>query len=644
MEIPEGLFDLHICGMCRAEFNDVDIFMQHKKQCPALVKVLASIQDKKRKQLQQEQLKQKEQRVEHTSLFQSSMSLSLTSKQAYQQGHISVDASSLSSASDHTQQLQHVILEQVSGQPQYATSLLQQGHSGAQQLLLQTHCEEVESDKDSDFHRPFGSPSAKHHEAQYKGTSDAVHIQGTQDGKQRRSMSSKHDTGPDHEEHVLMQSQPPRGVAASVENVTGVSGLSEISISLLPQRPEELVFSKTEVTQSQQQVLNDTEIISPHLGAVQLRNVQSSSGHLPHRRKIPRAHHTVVVSHNPAPQSEQASLLNAVSETIMEADLKSHSQGDGNHAQTVNYQFDQQLDKYVLDQAHVLTHTHPVDSEAQLSLQRLQGHLEMPVSTGEALNTRITHSDLTVPLPEVLVLRQTEQEDEVMLGQEASGQLVDPELEDSMMELEEDSVFEQDYSLIPDRPLQGSISGGITINVAAERRRRHTVADTGVSNTSLSAPSPNKRHHREQQEHIHHQHQLQQLQNKWRHKLSEMAAELAADHNPDPSLSKDIVEATATLQDLAAEASELAESLPDNLANSHLIAVHPQASHTILEATQDLMVPQPSQLHPGISGIRSPEVKLIAAASARTLSKRKSAHRVRPVDEGLHMPGKSQKL
>ena len=119
MEMPEGVFDIHICGLCKAEFHDVHIFMQHKKRCPAVAKLIANLREKKTKQLHHEhqrhqQQQHQQQLAEDTSSFQSS--LGYVQHHTYQQTQTGAEAGSLSSVTHHSQQLQ-IRLDPDSDQP-----------------------------------------------------------------------------------------------------------------------------------------------------------------------------------------------------------------------------------------------------------------------------------------------------------------------------------------------------------------------------------------------------------------------------------------------------------------------------------------------------------------------------------------------
>lgn len=653
MEMPEGVFDIHICGLCKAEFHDVHIFMQHKKRCPAVAKLIANLREKKTKQLHHEhqrhqQQQHQQQLAEDTSSFQSS--LGYVQHHTYQQTQTGAEAGSLSSVTHHSQQLQ-IRLDPDSDQPQQVqqnAALLQHQHrTDPQHLLLEPPPQEMESGDLIDAPQEFSCPTSEVSEAQFKTDSVAVAFAEMPKGEEVGSMPLHHESGLIHGSQFVMQNEPAQAVPASVASVRGISNMSDMSLSLLPARPDEFAFSDEEIPRSQEQLLNTQ--VSTFLTQTQRKITRGSSSHPSHRRKTPRGHHTIVVQHNPVRQSEQALLTHAVGETVAEDDidmqsqqlmfsaakeraksLVKHRQGEGNtDREIMDYQFDQNLDKYVLSQNQDLPHTQQAvtSTDGHLTMQQIHERLEITTTSGVITENQDSDSDLMLPVSGAQVFRQTVREtvniqDGSMLAPEAPAEHVEPHLERSMIELTEDSVFDQDYRMMTERTLHHAITEGMGGSVPAERRRRHTLADTGMSSPSLSTPSPLKRQHRDQQEHFQQQQQLLQLQNRWGHKLSEMAAELSAEQDSDPALSRDIVEATTTLQDLAAEASELAESLPDNLATSHLIATHSaaspshessQAGVTVLEPASDLMVPQPSQLDPGIGGIKSPEVKLMSA-------------------------------
>ena len=668
MEIPEGMFDIHICGLCKAEFHDVEIFMQHKKRCPAVAKLIANMQEKKKKQLHQEHQQHQQQLTGGLSSFQPS--LGYVQRQTFQQTQSGSEVSSFPSVTRHSrsQQLQ-VRVDPVSSQSQQAqqnAALLQHHHSAdSQQLLLEAQPQEMGSGDLTDIQQEFSCPTTEVAEVQFKTDSVVVDFAEMPKGEEVGSMPLQPESGLIHGNQFVMQNEPAQAGLESVTSVRGISNLSEMSLSLLPARSDEFAFSDSEIPKSQEQLLNTQ--VSTFLSQAQRKITRSSSSH-PHRRKTPRAHHTIVVHHSSVRQSERDSLMHTVDETVAEDDMDVESQqlmfsapkerakslvkqrqGDGDtEKEIMDYQFDQNLDKYVLDQNHDLSHPQQAvtTTDGHLTMQQIHERLENPTTAGVGMESQDSDSDLILPVSGAQVFRQTAPvavtiQDGSMLVPEASGEHVEhPNLERSMIELTEDSVFEQDYRMITERTLHHNITGGAGGAAAAERRRRHTLADTGMSSPSLSTPSPPKRQHRDQQEHLRQQQQLQQLQNRWRHKLSEMAAELAAEQDPDPSLPRDIVEATATLQDLAAEASELAESLPDNLASSHLIATHsgaspshestqPASGITVLEPAPDLMVPQPSQLDPGIGGIKSPEVKLPPASLKPPAKKQPSQRNAR---------------
>ena len=643
MEIPEGMFDIHICGLCKEEFHDVEIFMQHKKRCPAVAKLIADMQEKKKKQQlhpehreqhQQQRRQQHQQQhqqqqlvVEDASSFPSSLCYVQQQHHTYQQLQIGTEGSSLPSVAHHSQSLQlQVRLDPASSQPaqqvqQHAALLQQHQPTEPQHLLLEVeaHPQELVSGDLSGIQQQFSCPTSA------EASEAVVDFAEMPKGEEVGSIPLQHQSALIHGSQFVMQTNPSQDVPASVASVGGsISNLSEMSLSLLPARSDEFAFSDAEIPKSQQQ--QQQELMNPQASmflnqAAQRKPARGPSGRPSHRRKSHRGHHTNVVHHHhPARQSEQTSLMHAVNETIAEADMEIQSQqlmfsaskerakslmkqsqgkGEGgdpdSDREMVDYQFDQNLDKYVLDQGQDLSHGQQTVTMAdgQLTMQQIHERLEIPATAGVMLESQDSDSDLLLPASEseARAFRQTIIQDSVsihdesMLVSEAPAQHEEePHLmERCMIELSEDSVFEQeeDYAIMSARTLHHNIAGGMS--VGAERRRRHTLAGTGMSSSmSLSTPSPPKRPHRDpQQEHL--RQQQQQLQNRWRHKLAAELSTADPHHHPnhpphpsqDPSLPRDIVEVTATLQDLAAEASELAESLPDNLATSHLLAAHP---------------------------------------------------------------------
>ncbi|KAK7505835.1 hypothetical protein BaRGS_00003106, partial [Batillaria attramentaria] len=621
MELPDTFFDIHICGVCRAQFHDVVVFLDHKRRCPALAKLVADMQQRKRQQ-------STAQPSGSASVRQPLLSPRQQFSMGAEQEDRSVDGTPAASLThSHSPKTQLV---------EYAEEPLQQ-HASHLQMGSSPSCEQTFAGTGLQRRVSFPADSPLQHGMQLRSSQLQDQVEDVTDLRKGLEESTRIQQGQSeftsttqsllHSQLTEMLTMAPQEVPiTSFSSMPSVPSLSRDNIAVSTtdvQKPQQLV-SQADFARSQQ---------SPARMSVR-------SGLSPQQGKK-QGMHTIVVQHSPIKQTEQSSLLHAVNKSLAGVELQLQSQqlqlsapkerGEvpkkrAHRSQSAVYPHHQSLETYVCDetQEFPLTQMPAAESSSsgsQSSSQELHG--ARISSLGPHTDLEHPGSELVMPLPEAKNLLQTRQDggddvgDTDVLNPNSAVSAIDSPLHKTLMSeiqgmASPDSGFEHNYRLVDGRSSHHTAGG----RDSSEKRRRHADGTQFVSMTlsmsplTLATSPPPKRVHREPSE-------LQTPPSSSRYSFADMQSDVSTHESASTTSahSKDVIVSTTTLQDLAA--SELGASLPDSLVTSHLISTHTpsgcEGAADLLHATDDehLFLPPATQLGSAVAGVKSPEGLLL---------------------------------
>lgn len=285
----------------------------------------------------------------------------------------------------------------------------------------------------------------------------------------------------------------------------------------------------------------------------------------------------------------------------------------------------QNLDQYVFDESQELA-----ESNDSLNLHQMHDRIALSCSENiPLLASQENDADLSLSVSESQELRFAEQENLTVREKGTFSQriahsqlTVAPHLK-KKLKLSH-GIENPDPSLMQNYRLQGDDSQqnlGQGLNrVCVERRRRHTVADINFLQTLPKDQS-------KQMQHLHQEQQMQHMQVKFKQNivtdLSDISKHTNHEFENSGATPQDMMTNVASLQELAKEASELAASLPDNLATpGSLISSRPvnvtdigsemAANMDVLDHTTEssLLILPPAHLDVDMEGRKSPEAVL----------------------------------
>lgn len=535
--MADNLFDIHICGACKSQFHNVENFLEHKRQCPVLVRLLAGV-------------RRKRQHAAQSSLHTSSLPYQQAESECQQQSPRA--AYSVVCESESPQ----LHIEGCGNQVEAATSASEQH---AEDLPhIQQHAADLDSQietADEHSHQPMCLD-----ESGFQDVSCHEHMP-VRDVGDNAETEEHAGNFLYSDESTILRTQP-QALTTMTPDLTGLQSFSEISPVSGQTSGSAFVMSGT--VQSGQQLLAGRPYLFSSAQAVSEHSLQRGNLGRRHTRQMQqlRLHHGGVHILNQTLTDEENEVQSQQLLLPLSKKKSEHSvQGQTSHIERnspVTYQF-QISGQQVFEHLHNLKQIQQtVDRPSSGDLQQVDRGL---VSTNQHLDVlqREADSDLGLSVSEGQDFMGTEQMN--ISDQDGSATVtLDSELGRNLMRqiqsfANTNNALESAGTFIEERALHHSVT---EIQRGLGRKQRHTADD--INEDCLLVKS-------DQNDMTKSNHLL----NKWKYKYLNLMPEVSVHLKSVAGSAEEGTEASPSLQEIAAQVSEFAASLPDSLAAGQLI-------------------------------------------------------------------------